>query len=299
MKKLTIFFLVVMVAFGAAGAFLVGRYREARPSGLLSGPGIVMPQRAEMHEARVDVAKPAATPVTETIRFGAGRLTLASADQDLLISGTARYRAESQKPIISSEGDSVTLRSGGDGLSLPFPGRGRIGSEWNLVLARGIPTNLDLEAGAVDSRIDLGGLDLRTVRIRQGAANLRLSVSSPLAGNLDSFDFEGGASDSRIDGLGNTGARNLHLKSSAGNFELDFSGSKPGAMDVRIESGVGNLTVIVPRGRAATLVPTVGVSSVSSHGSWSKNGDTYSTGGKGDPITIRLSLGAGNVELRN
>lgn len=301
MKKVTVFFLAGMILLGTAGVFLMGNYQKRLPGPAVPGNIPTAPEStAAAHVERIEVPRPAGRGTVDLrLKLDAGRLTLGAASQQSLVSGTARYGDPRLKPVVAAAARSVSLVS-----AMPSPvslGR-NLENEWNLSLDRSEPLALSLETGAVEAALDIGTLNLAELSVRQGAARLGISASAPLSGSLERISVNGGASDLRLSGLGNTGARELVVKSGAGNYDLDFSGSKPGPMSVTIDGGLGNVTIRVPAERSAVLRARLSLTNVGVHGTWVKTGDTWSTPGTvgaGSPITINLSMGAGNVELRN
>jgi hypothetical protein len=307
-KKITVFFLVGVVALGAAGVYLFGRYEAGGanriPQGRNTGislPGVRQSRSVSTgtHSMDILVEKPKAAGVVDaTINFSAGRIDAKTADQGSLISGTAAYDDEALKPTLTEDGTTVGLRTGSGSNPISFPMKFDSHNTWNLVLAKGVPMSLHLEVGAAESNIDIGGLDLRDLSIKQGASSFRFAVSEPLTGKLDSLSFEGGASDSRFASLGNTGAKTLSFKAGAGNFDFDFSGDLPRPMSVKIEGGLGNMVIRVPAGRKAVLTKS-GFSHVNRQGSWIQDGESFTLPGSGNSLTIEVNMAMGNIELRN
>jgi hypothetical protein len=88
------------------------------------------------------------------------------------------------------------------------------------------------------------------------------------------------------------------FRSGAGNYTLDFSGQLTRDANVTIESGVSQVTVIVPQGTSTVVNFTGGLSNVTTHGSWQRSGNEYTLAGSGPQLSITVTLGAGNLELR-
>jgi hypothetical protein len=66
---------------------------------------------------------------------------------------------------------------------------------------------------------------------------------------------------------------------------------------VTVEAGISSVKINVPKGRAARLVFTGGLSNVDLSGGWEKDGKTYILDGSGPMLTITVDMGAGNLEL--
>ncbi|HEX7973272.1 MAG TPA: toast rack family protein [Anaerolineales bacterium] len=232
------------------------------------------------------------------LSFAAGKLTLAPGAENGLVSGTATYNVADLKPQVSTNGNSVTIQTG----DLKINGIPNFGknykNEWDLKLGSAT-MNLVINAGAYDGNIDLGGLSLQSLDVTDGAANADLGFSSPNKTDMASLRYETGASSVKLTGLGNANFSEMTFKSGAGNYTLDFSGSLKRDATVDVQSGVSQLVIVVPEGVSARVAMKSGLSNVTSQGNWQKSGSDYVLSGRGPALTISVSMGAGNLELRN
>jgi hypothetical protein len=99
--------------------------------------------------------------------------------------------------------------------------------------------------------------------------------------------------------LGNTNFTNMVFRSGAGNYTLDFSGDLQQDASVDIQSGVSNVSIIIPQGTAARLSYEGALLNVNARDSWLASGGDYILSGDGPTITINVDMGAGNLELRD
>ncbi len=232
-----------------------------------------------------------------TLNFGAGTLTLQPGATTDLISGTVKYNVVDFKPVIGLNGNNITVEQG----NLKVTGIPTINSnvvnDWNLSLAN-TPMDLVIKAGAYQGKYELGGLSLNSLNVTDGAAKVDLSFSKPNQVQMNSLEYTTGASEVTLSGLSNSNTTNLTFRSGAGNYTLDFSGALRSNMTVDIESGISQVTVVVPTGMNAQVVTQTGLMSVSSSGGWQQNGSTYTLNGSGNTITINVKMGAGNLRLQ-
>jgi hypothetical protein len=126
-----------------------------------------------------------------------------------------------------------------------------VDNEWELTLSRRYPLELQMDVGASESFIDLGGLPLRQLVMDIGATDGVIDFSEPNPERLRDFDIDVGASSLEITGLANANFERLDISSGAASCELDFRGGEfRGESEVDLEVGVGSVDIIIPRGLA-------------------------------------------------
>src|SRR5688572_15139981 len=95
--------------------------------------------------------------VRVSVRYGAGAFSVRSLDTGLLYRMSLEYDEERYEPV--AEYSEHELDVGIESIRRGM-GRHRDGGRLDLELARGVPMDLDLEFGAVQADVDLGGLAL-------------------------------------------------------------------------------------------------------------------------------------------
>ena len=251
------------------------------PSGPKVGP--------EVQES-ITVADPKSEETRLSLSFGAGKLTL-SPGATGLVDGTAIYNVEDLKPEIVKDGNTIEIKQG-DFKSLP-PFK-NMKNEWDLKLGSA-PMDLVISAGAYDGTIELGGLALRSLEVKDGASDVDLSFSKPNPIEMSVLRYATGASDVRLTGLANANFSTLTFSGGAGNYTLDFSGELQQDAVVTVDSGFGNLSLIIPENVGAK-VTVEGAAVNINHGSgWAQNGQDYSQNGDGPTLTIIVKMAAGNL----
>jgi hypothetical protein len=230
------------------------------------------------------------------INFGAGELTIQPGAQDALVDGTAKYNVPDFQPTVTINDDRILIDQGSlDMEGIPNFNRDIV-NEWNLNLGNS-PLSLVIKAGAYLGEYELGGLSIERLEIGDGAAKAELKFSSPNLVQMSSLEYTTGASDVSLAGLANANTTDMTFRSGAGNYTLDFSGDLRDNMNVNIESGVSQVTVIIPRGTNAQVITDSGLMTVSTNGNWQQSGDTYQLSGDGNTITIHVKMGAGSLKL--
>jgi hypothetical protein len=230
-----------------------------------------------------------------TLQFGAGNITINPGAQENLVEGTAVYNVSEYKPVITTNGNKVTLSDGDKNLN--FPSTPRIVNDWDLKLSS-VPMDLEIFAGGYQGDFEFGGLSLQNLRISEGGSQTNLSFSSPNNASMETFRYETGASQVKLEGLGNANFQNMIFNSGAGEYTLDFSGELKQDANVNIKSGLSSVTLIVPQDVQAKIVVDGGMMNVDYSGEWKFSGGEYTLDGTGPTLTFNIDMGAGTLVLK-
>jgi len=262
---------------------------------LACGFSIDLPDRTKAGpdiEESITVADPKSDETHLSISFGAGELTLSPGAQNL-VDGTAVYNVKDLKPEVKKNGSNIEIKQGDFKSLPPFDG---MKNKWDLKLGD-VPMELTIQAGAYDANLKLGGLALKNLTVRDGAANVDLSFLEPNQTEMSVLRYETGASDVRLTGLANANFSTLAFSGGAGNYTLDFSGELQRDAVVTIESGFGNVSLVIPKD-VDTLVTVESAAVNINHGSgWAQNGQKYVQKGSGPTLTILVKMAAGNLVI--
>lgn len=243
----------------------------------------------------ITVPAPTSGDVKLEINFGAGELHLAPRAGDQLIEGTATYNVVELKPVVEQDGSSVKISQG------PFEFKGvptlsNVKNIWDLKLGSA-PMELTIAAGAYDGTMDLGGLSLTNLTVKDGAADVELTFSEPNQTEMTIFRYETGASNVKITSLANANFSTMDFNGGAGNYDLGFDGDLQRDATITIDSGLSDVTLRIPKNVHAVVTVEGGLSSINTSSNWSQSGDTYTQSGTGPTLTIIVKLGAGNLTL--
>ena len=261
------------------------------------GFSIDLPQRPKAGpeiEESITVANPKAEEARLTLSFGAGKLTLSPGlDGENLVEGTAVYNVQDLKPMIQKSGSSVEIRQG-DFKRLPL--FKDMKNEWDLKLSD-TPLDLTVEAGAYEGNLELGGLALKSLTVQDGASHVDLSFLEPNRTEMSILRYETGASDVKLRGLANANFSTLTFSGGAGNYTLDFGGELQRDAVVTIESGLGNVSLLVPADVNAVVTVEGTAVNINAGTGWTQNGQEYAQSGSGPTLTILVKMAAGNLVI--
>jgi uncharacterized protein DUF2154 len=252
------------------------------------------PQAGPEVKESITVADPDSKETRLSLSFGAGKLTLSPGAKNL-VDGTALYNVKDLKPEIVKNGSSIEIKQG-DFKSLP-PFKD-MKNEWDLKLGNQ-PMDLVIAAGAYDGTLELGGLSLKSLDVKDGASNVDLSFSEPNPVEMSILRYSTGASDVKLSGLANANFSTLTFSGGAGNYTLDFSGELQQNAVITVDSGFGNLSLIIPDNVSAKVTVEGAAVNINHGSSWSQNGKEYAQQGDGPTLTIVVNMAAGNLLIGN
>jgi hypothetical protein len=264
---------------------------------LACGFSIDLPERPKAGpevEESITVADPKSEETRLTLSFGAGQLTISPDPQaENLVEGVAIYNVADLKPKIQKSDGSIEIRQG-DFKSLPL--FDNMKNEWDLRLSD-TPLDLTLEAGAYQGTMELGGLALKSLTVQDGASHVDLSFKEPNQTEMSVLRYETGASDVKLTGLANANFSTLTFSGGAGNYTLDFGGELQRDAVVTVNSGVGNVSLIVPEDVDAVMTVESAAVNINHGSGWAQNGQKYTQNGSGPTLTIVVKMAAGNLVI--
>lgn len=175
---------------------------------------------------------------------------------------------------------------------------------WDIVLSTRYETSIEMDIGACEAEIDLGGIPLKELTIDVGAASGVLEFSAPNPIRLEELDIDAGASSLELKELGNANFDYFSFDGGAGSFDLDLRGKYEGESEVSIDIGLGSADVTLPEGIPVRIETDGGnwLSSVEIHGRDVEevDDDIYESPdfeGARTRLVISISVGMGSVDV--
>jgi len=117
---------------------------------------------------------------------------------------------------------------------------------WDIELSNKYPTELNIDIGACEAEIDLGGLPLEYLDFDVGAADVDILFSRPNPGQAKKIKIDAGAVELKVEELGNANFDRFSLNGGAGDFDIDFSGEYKGISRAKISIGLGSAKIRIP-----------------------------------------------------
>jgi hypothetical protein len=236
---------VSLLALAACGHDAEARTREPRMRGMTSA-------RQLQGEKQLAVQ----------VQYGAGRLHVLPTGGDLLYRLDLRYDEDQFRPVAEYDASAGRLRLG-------VEGRDRRGGHMNgmddsratVELSPSVPTDLELQFGAGEADVELGGMSLRDVTVQTGASQTSISFSKPNRVPAREVRVDAGAAELRASGLGNARAERYEFQGGMGQATLDFGGAWDHSATARVRMGVGSVRLRLPRSVGVRMTRTSFLSS--------------------------------------
>lgn len=229
------------------------------------------------------------------VEYGAGKLVISPGESNLLYKTTLRYDANAFKP--RSEYENGRLRVGIESGSIK--GRHKSG-RLDVALGTSVPLDLDLKFGAAQAEMELGGLKIRKAHIATGASETRITVSAPNREPCSVLKLEVGAADFSATGLGNLNCASFDIDGGVGDVTLDFNGAWRIDSDVKIDMGLGSLTLRVPRGLGVQVHKDGFLASFDSQGLIKRGDRFYSENWEsaGNRVSFNIDAAFGAIRIQ-
>jgi hypothetical protein len=235
------------------------------------------------------------------VDYTVGALRIAAAGDSLLYSARLRYDAERFEPVREFEASTGTLRVGVAGDDMPLRiGGGKEQGTLALGLAPSQPIDLELDLGATEAELELGGLPITRLAIGSGASELTVSFATANPVPMRELAIDAGVA--RVVGrrLGNANAERIRVNGTVGSVELDMSGAWSGTRVVQVSVTFGAALLRIPRGVGVRVKHSRVLGTFEAQG-FSKRGSEYVSEGW-DSAEQRLLIDArttfGTLDVR-
>jgi hypothetical protein len=173
---------------------------------------------------------------------------------------------------------------------------------YELEFGKERPFSLTIETGASDFELDLGGVPLSRLAVRQGAGKLELGFSEPNPEPMELMEVSSGAAGIELENLANANFSEMRLSGGAAGYELDFGGVLRRDAEATIEAGLSGVEVTVPGSTAMRVVAETTLGSVDVGDGFTKLEGAFLTEAalrdEGPKLKIRAGVRLGSLQLR-
>ena len=254
-----------------------------------------------MGETPIRVAYPALGNTHLRIALGACRFKARPGQGEEWVAGTYNDPTDRRPLRIIEEEASVTITEAEpsfERIPAVFGGVPR----YEVELGKKRPFALTIETGASDFELDLGGIPLSRLMVRQGAGKFELGFLQPNPEPMELIDVSTGAAGIELENLANANFSEMRLSGGAATYELDFGGVLLREAWVSIETGLSGVVVSVPTSTAASVAAETTLGSVDVGDGFMKREGAFLTEAalKGDDPVLRIRAGVrlGSLQLR-
>lgn len=236
-------------------------------------------------------------PANVRLELGAGDLRVTAGGAHV-VGGSVKTNASDLEPKVDAAGDHVTVTQGATAAAAKDSKYGNeLVADWRLTLGP-TPMALVIDTGAGNASLDLGGLAIKTLRLRSGSGGIKLAFGAPNPLAADAIDIEAGAGAIEISDLARFGAGTVRVHAGAGAVTVSLGATVDRDVVLDLEASAGAITVKVPATISARALLQSGVGKVSAEG-WKKEGDDFVLGAPGPTprVTVRARTGVGGITL--
>ena len=190
--------------------------------------------------------------VDADVRVDVGSLEISSNSSPNVYSVEMEYDKARFSSSIQYNNSSDRSDEGRLSLRLETRHEGRIGprgagARLRLNLSSELPMKLNLRTGVGEARLSLSGLKLSRLDLESGVGGTRISAFEPNSVPCDTIRFKNGVGGLDATGLANLNFRNLEFEGGVGGANLDFTGEWKHDADIRVQVGVGGVSLRMPR----------------------------------------------------
>ena len=256
---------------------------------------------AETETAEINVAYPEATDLHLRIRVGACRLKIVPGDGGAWVTGAYHYPKGALPLKIDKSGGRITISQDFDVAGLG--GLFRYTPRFELALGKAKPYALTLEAGASDVAVDLGGVPVKELVIKQGAGRAAYDFSTPNPQEMISLRVNSGAVGLRMKNLANANFVEMTFDGGAASYRFDFGGTLRRDSQAKISTSMAPVEMRIPSATAAKVIENTVLANLDLGDGFMKKGGAFLTEaaltGKTPLLTIRANVSLGTLSLRS
>ena len=190
------------------------------------------------------------TRLAARLEYAAGTLRVGAGRTDELYRMDVSYDEDRFAPVsdFDASGGAVTL-----GVAAEGRGGVRVISQNQLRQSADVGFSpktdlaLDVQLGAVDGELDLGGLRISDLDLSAGASRATIRFSKPNGTRCRAAMLRAGAAQLSVFGLGNSRCDRIAFEGGVGKVTLDFGGTWTSNSKVDVSMALGELTLRLPR----------------------------------------------------
>jgi hypothetical protein len=219
------------------------------------------------------------TELTVEVDYAAGRFRLSPGAGGSLYRMEMRYDEERFTPVREYDAGAGILRLGvrsrrGEHVRVGTRRRSSEIPSLDVTLTPEVPLTLNLDLGATQADVELGGLALRSLQYRTGASESRMRFSRPNPVDCEELELRAGAAELEVSQIANANCGRIRFHGGVGEVTLDFTGTWRRSMEADINVGIGSLTLELPTDVGVSVRVTRFLASFESAG-LIKRGNTY------------------------
>jgi uncharacterized protein YjbI with pentapeptide repeats len=255
-------------------------------------------------DTMINATYPAVDDLHLRIDLGACRFEARPGEGEGWVAGTYHYPTGKRAPKIRTEGGLVTITEAELTIERIPAEIGESVPRYELEFGKDKerPFAITIETGPSEFDLDLGGVPLKALTVRQGAGRFNLDFSAPNPHRMSLLEISSGAAGMELENLANANFSRMRLSGMAASYELDFGGRLLQPADVTIETALAGVEIAVPGSTAARIVAGTTSGSVDVGDGLTKRAGAFLTeaamAGKKPLLTIHAGVRLGALQIR-
>lgn len=190
------------------------------------------------------------TRLNARLDYAAGSLQVAPGKQNELYRMDLSYDEDRFVPVSdydAAHGAVVLGLNSAGNAGLRVSSRNQLQQVASVALSPKVDLSLELNLGAADAQVELGGLRVSNLDLSTGASKTAVGFSRPNATRCHRASFSAGAAEFSVTGLGNSRCDEIEFEGGVGSVTLDFGGTWTSSSRVKVTMAMGALTLRLPR----------------------------------------------------
>ncbi len=252
-----------------------------------------------MTRTEIDLPYPEASDRHLKISVGACHLIIHPGDSSSWVTGTYIDPVGILPLKIDRDGGETRLAQELNPIEISGGFQGRTTLE--LELGKAKPYWLTIESGASEADVDLGGLPISRLTIREAAGRHRIDFSTPNAMPLILLSVTVGAGVVELQNLSNANLVELLIEGGASSYRLDWGETLQRPVNVRIATGISLVEMSIPRSVPAQITADTRIMNMELGPGVTQKDGAYWTqlalDGTPPLLTVRANMAFGTLRL--
>lgn len=241
-----------------------------------------------------------------SISYGLGELIIGPSNKKNTIEGLITYDNRRITPIVKMKSVSssgvLTIKTKKDkGKDLCSYKLKDFDNEMEFYFPSQIKTDLFLDFGLGDAKIDLTNISITKLNINCGLSDVNIEINERNNVICKSVSIENGLGNLSVSGLGNLAAKKIDINIGLGSADIDFRGDRIYDTDINVDVGLGSLDMILPKkANIKIYVDSSFLSSVDIYGLKQKKNKLWVSpnwDSRYPTITMDVNVGIGSVDI--
>lgn len=241
-----------------------------------------------------------------TLTFAGGKFELSPLPGQLLYQMQLHYDEQAADAVheFNAAGHQLTLgmsRSEMGWHALRAMKKNDSGASMTVGINPAVPVDLSLELGGTEADIELGGMRVKTLRLKMGLAGGKVAFSSPNMIVMDELSLDVGMGGVAFENLGNANVSQININGGMDGVSLDFGEKVMHDVKINADVAFGGLKIQVPSTAGVMIQADTKLASFKPQGFTKMNGAWFTPNWNQSSthVTIVANAAFGGLEVNH